>query len=237
MKKIKAFTMLEILMITIIVGVGLLSIVVAISKAKTVTNQIKQEVIATQLAKEGIEMVYQTRNSNLLKHPNYKNYCRLNVNPNQSCNDSSESPDRLTVSSYIISDRLLSGINETLNILDGINTGEQRFGLILTGGKWLQNGDTEPKQTKYGKFFRIIEGKGLYQKNYNTHTGGIKITCGNRSHGGETQGLEYECKGTGEQYSNGPGAFEFRFCSRVEYIGQNTGSVEICGLITNFFED
>lgn len=219
MKKIKAFTMLEILMITIIVWVWLLSIVVAISKAKTVTNQIKQEVIAAQLAKEWLEMVYQTRNSNLLKHPNYKNYCRLNVNPNQNCDDSNN-PNRLTVSSYIISDRLLSWINETLNIWDGISTWDQRFGLILTWWKWLQNWNTESKQTKYGKFFRTIEWKWLFLKN-STNTWWNLINCSSWS----------------SAICHSWDAKEFRFCSRVEYVWQNTGSVEICGVLTNFFED
>jgi hypothetical protein len=74
----------------------------AISKAKSVTNQTKQSVIATQLAQEGIEMVYQIRNTNLLRHPNYKNHCRLNENPQELCDDST-TQNRMTEKSYILS--------------------------------------------------------------------------------------------------------------------------------------
>ncbi len=219
MKKLKAFTMLEILIITIIVWVWLLSIVVAISKAKTVTNQIKQEVIATHLAKEWLEMVYQTRNSNLLQHPNYKNYCRLNINPTQTC-DNLNHPDRLTDSSYIITGRILSWTNEELNISNGIDTWDKIFSLNLTWSKRIQDPNMEDNQTKYGKFFRTIEWKWLFLKNSTT-----------------TWWELISCSSWWISLCNSWNAKEFRFCSRVEYIWTNTGSVEICWILTNFFEN
>mgnify|MGYP006948914763 CR=1 FL=1 len=222
--------MLEILMITMIVGIWLLSIVVAVSKAKAITNQTKQEVIATQLAKEWIEMVYQIRNSNLLQHPNYKNFCWLNVNPNEICDDSNY-PDRMTEKEYILSWQTLSWTTETLDIWDGMTTWEQIFNLCLTWWKritcpWLDN------QTRYGKFFRTIEWKWLYTKNHNL-TGGLKIFCQNWSAWWDVWSVAYSCGHDNADLH----PMEFHFCSRVEYIWTKTGSVEICGVLTNFFED
>jgi len=52
-------------------------------------------------------MVYQTRNSNLLKHPNYKNKCWLNIDPNDTCDGIAE-PDRLIEKEYILINNHLS---------------------------------------------------------------------------------------------------------------------------------
>ena len=215
--KKKAFTMMEILIITVVIGVWLISIIAAVSKAKTSINNIKQSVIATQLAKEWIEMVYQIRNTNLLKHKSYKNYCRLDVNPTESCDDSTH-PNRMTENSYILSWQALSWISQALNIQDGITTWDKLFWLCLT---WWQrtNCPRSNNKSKYWSFFRTIEGKWLFLKN-SLLTWGESIDCSNWN----TQ-----------TYCNENTAKEFRFCSRVEYIWTKPWNVEICGALTNFF--
>ncbi len=217
-KNKKAFTMVEILMITMVVWIWLLSIVIAISKAKTITHQTKQSVIATQLAQEWIEMVYQIRNTNLLKHGNYKNYCRLDVNPNESCSNSTF-PDRMTENSYILSWQILSWTSQTLNIWDWTDTWDLTFWLCLTWWQriachWSDN------QTQYWKYFRTIEWKWLFLKN-SSNTWWDLINCS------DWNSLT-SC--------NERAAKEFRFCSRVEYIWTKTWNVEICGVLTNFFD-
>lgn len=217
-KNKKAFTMVEILMITIVIWIGLLSIVVAISKAKVFTNQTKQSVIATQLAQEWIEMVYQIRNTNLLKHSNYKNYCRLNINPNQACN-SSVFPNRITEKNYILSWQILSWTSAELDIWNWVNSWSSVFWLCLT---WWQRSACpwSDNQTRYWKFFRTIEWKWLYLKNSN-NTWWDLISCINWN-------SSNTCKNNN--------AKEFRFCSKVEYIWTKTWNVEICGVLTNFFD-
>lgn len=248
MKKLKAFTMLEILMITIIVGVWLLSIVVAITKAKTITNETKQEIIATQLAKEWIEMVYQMRNSNLLQHPNHKEKCRLYINKDTGCRVDNTvtywtlNPFLLRDGNYIIDSwNNITGTLENLNISDWIQTWEQIFNICLTWWKRIscpwQNNDTQ-----YWRFFRTIQNVWLYRKN-STTTWGSPTNCMYWGFGinAPEEIISFEGSwGTswGTRYcAQGPWALESRFCSRVEYIWTNTGSVEICGVLTNFLED
>ena len=227
-KKIKAFTMLEILMITLIIGIWLLSIIVAITKAKTVTNQTKQSVIATQLAKEWIEMVYQIRNTNLLKHTNFKNYCWLNQNPKESCN-SSTNPNRITKTNYILTWQLLKPNNDILDLSDWITPSDETFSLCLQSWQRISCQSAE-NQTDFGKFFRVIEGKWLYIKDVDL-TWWIEIICNNAWAGGTTQWEDYNCAQWDDLHP-----MEFHFCSRVEYLSTKADSVEICGILTNFFD-
>ncbi len=228
-KKIKAFTMLEILMITLIIGIWLLSIIIAITKAKTVTNQTKQSVIATQLAKEWIEMVYQIRNTNLLKHTNFKNYCWLNQNPKESCN-SFNNPNRIIKSGYILTWQLLKPSANILDLSNWISNEDQTFSLCLQSWQriscqWSEN------QTDFGKFFRVIEWKWLYIKDVNL-TWWDEISCLNWSTEWTSTWWNYfTCWAPNDLHP-----MEFHFCSRVEYLSTKADSVEICGILTNFFD-
>lgn len=224
----KAFTMLEILMITIIIWVWLLAIIVAITKAKTITNETKQNIIATQLAKEGIEMVYQIRNTNLLKHSDYKNYCRLNRDPTESCN-SIINPYRLTESNYTLTWQSLKSTFDNLNLADWIDTWDKTFALCLNWWQWVSC-EWLDNQTDFWKFFRVIEWKWLYIKDTN-YTWWVKIICENSWWWWTTEWIDYTCWPWTDLHP-----MEFQFCSRVEYTSTNNHSVEICGILTNFFE-
>ena len=240
--KIKAFTMLEILMITLIIGIGLLSIVVAISKAKVITNNTKQHIIATQLAREWVEMVYQIRNTNLLKFPDYEDYCWLYTEWDNLC------PSIITPTTdrnvWQINPRMTDWINyvlnaskhinwtlETLNISDWISTWEKIFNICLSWGQriscpWLDN------QTKYGKYYRTISINWLYRKN-STITWWVLTHClFNWQVASFLDWTSTTCA-----IPTPPWPLEHRFCSRVEYIWTKTWSVEICWVLTNFFED
>lgn len=219
--KLKAFTMLEILMITLIMGIWLVSIVVAISKAKVITNNTKQHIIATQLAREGVEMVYQIRNTNLLKHPNNKNNCRLEWTRDSLCstvgyNLMNSWNYMLTINPIRISNAWWNG----LNIFDWIDSSDKIYSLILTGSQRIPDPGSQENSTKYGKFFRIIKAKWIYLKNTNSTWWDL-----------------IDCQNSNDNPScNDNTAKEFRFCSRVEYIGTETWSVEICSVLTNFFD-
>lgn len=227
-KKLKAFTMLEILMITVIIWIGLLTVVTSITKAKITVNSTKQEVIATQLAKEGIEMVYQIRNTNLLKHKNYKDYCRLDKDPAESCNNLT-TPNRINTWNYILIWSALKHINNNLNISNWINTWDLEFSICLT---WWQriSCQWQKNQSKFWKFFRTIESKWLYIKDV-SHTWGLQIFCPNSSAWWTVEDEDYTCWPWDDHHP-----MEFQFCSRVEYLWTKTDSVEICGILTNFFD-
>ncbi len=216
--KQKAFTMIEILMITMVVGIWLLSVVIAIANAKKITNNTKQSIIATQLAQEWIEMVYQIRNTNILRHSDYKNYCRLNMDPYEPCTDTIAS-HRIHNKNNILTWKIIKVTDNLLNINDWIDTQDEIFSLCLTW--WQRTSCYWPNnQTEYGRFFRTIEWKWLFLKNSPL-----------------TWGESILCKEPSDWIQCGDGsAKEFRFCSRVEYIWTRTWDVEICGVLTNFFD-
>ena len=182
-------------------------------------SQTKQTVIATQLAQEWIEMVYQIRNTNLLKYSFARNNARLKINPYEFLWEWSDE-ERIHTESYVLSWKILIKVDDPLNIGDWIDDYDKEFNLCLTWWQriscpWLDN------QTNYGKFFRTIEWKWLYTK-FSSSTWWELITCQ------EAWWFWSIC--------HDKTAKEFRFCSRVEYIWTKTWNIEICGVLTNFFD-
>lgn len=216
MKKLKWFTMLEILIITIVVWVWLLSIVFAINKVKSVTNQIKQETIATQLAKEWVELIYHNRNTNILKNPLSWQLCWLNINKNENCDWNN---DRFKTWSYIIlSWNIITWTMEDLILSGWISTWDKNFALCLNEWKRIAC-PGEENHTKYWKFFRTIKWIGLYNKNTNTTWWNL-LNC--------TKWNDANCADNI--------AKEYRFCSTVFYIWEKIWKSEICSILTNFFD-
>lgn len=215
MKRIRAFTMIEILIITIVISIWLLSIVFAVSKAKMMTNGISQDIIANQLAKEWVEMVYQMRNTNLLQNNTQKELCRLNIDPYTSCDWNQE---RMSTWSYILTSwNILSWVNLKLDLSWWVQWNVM-FAICLNEWKRYPCPE-EDNQTKHWKFFRTIEWKGLFDKSNST-----------------TWWIELNCTNWNQEWCSGNIAKEYRFCSRVEYIWTNLKKAEICSIITNFFD-
>lgn len=208
--------MLEILIITIIVWVWLLSIVFAINKSKTATNNIVQNIIANQLAKEWIELMYQTRNTNLLKNSLSWNTCRLNINTNETCNWNNE---RFSTWNYLLlSWDIFTWTLDEWMLSGWISTWDMSFALCLIGWKRISCPGKE-NHTKYWKFFRTIKWVGLYDKDSNI-TWWKLLNC--------TKWNDTNCA------DNIPK--EYRFCSAVFYIWETIWKSEICGIMTNFFD-
>lgn len=91
MKKINAFTMLEILIICILLWAWLVSIFQAANRAKMTNERVTQTIIANQLATEWVEILYQFRNTNFLKYENIKensiDECLKSLEANGDCTD------------------------------------------------------------------------------------------------------------------------------------------------------
>ena len=64
----KAFTLIELIIAIIIFWVGLLAILVVLNKNVTLAKNLELKTQATLLAKEGIELVYNLRDSNNIKY-------------------------------------------------------------------------------------------------------------------------------------------------------------------------
>ncbi len=219
------FTIREILVIIVVISVGLLSVVVVLTNGMTYVQKTRQKVIALNLAREWMEAVYQIRDTNRTRRAWVKDACRLKINPlvyewAPRCIDDT----RFTSGAYALQ-RLtadgqeyfaLTGPFAGIDLWNGLDSGDYNFSLCQQSGLRYSCTWTLPT-TSEGKYFREIEWLWLYLKDVSTTWWNL-ITC--------TWWTAPDC------WTNR--AKEFRFCSRVVYIGDSTGEVKICGVITNF---
>lgn len=222
----QGFTIAEILIIIVVISVGLLSVLVVLSNGTKYIQKTRQKVIALNLAREWMEAVYQMRDTNRTRRAGVKDFCWLKTNPlvdegNDRCPDDAwfttwnYALQRLTTwgQQYFA----LSGPMFTwVDFANGVDADDAFFALCQQSGYWdscIGQSWTTPEWL----YFRQIEWIWLYAKDVAATwwdvlpcTGGLTPQCGN------------EC------------AKEFRFCSKVSYIGESTGEVKLCGVITNF---
>ncbi len=224
--KNSGFTLREILIIVVVISVGLLSVLVVLTNGIKYVQKTRYKVIALNLAREWMESVYQMRDTNWTKRAWVKDSCWLKINPLvdewiEKCIDDS----RFVSGSYVLQ-RLTTGGQEYFALTgpfltgvyldDGIDSGDLHFSLCQQSGYW----DACPwvdSVTSEGRYFRQIEWRWLYFKDSLT-TWWTAAIC--------TSWASYPCADAS--------AKEFRFCSRVVYVGDGTGEVSLCGLITNF---
>ncbi len=212
------FTIVELLGAIIVISVALLSILWLLRVAVTYTNKTRQETIAINLAREGIEWVYNRRNTNWLKRSWEKDKYRLCIN--SLCS-------------------LWFQWSWTIHKLNSINTSYGKIfsyqpmwtisgnsilwdaSLLLSTGDfiWWESPDIA------WKFYRGIIGLGLYLKDSATVWWDIITTC---TDGNWNYNITENCSDTTPK--------EYRFCSRVEYQKELKWSIELCGSITNYQE-
>jgi len=220
------FTIREVLVIIVIISVGLLSVVVVLTDGMKYVQKTRQKVIAINLAREWMEAVYQIRDTNRTRRAWVKDSCWLKINPliddvwwNQICTDDL----RFTSGAYVLQ-RLMTWGQEYFALTGpfvpwiDLNTGIESsswFSLCHKNGYW----DSCPWRTwttSEGRYFRQIEWRWLYLKD-------VSITWW----------TELACTWWTVLCAS-PRAKEFRFCSKVAYIGDSTGEVQLCGVMTNF---
>lgn len=78
MKK-KGFTLIEMLIVIFVLSTGIILIIKGMSESHRYLSETAQRTVALNLAKEGIEAVYNLRNSNWRKWSDKKNECWLSV--------------------------------------------------------------------------------------------------------------------------------------------------------------
>ena len=225
-KRRPGFTIWEILIIVVVISVGLLSVVVVLTNGMRYVQKIRQKVVALNLAREWMEAVYQIRDTNRTRWAWVKDQCRLKTNP--LINDWSDTcADDLRFSSgdYVLQRltawgqqyfALTGPLSPWLDLWNGLDNSDYNFSLCQQSGYW----DAciwDKTITSEGKYFREIQWLWLYLKDVSV-AGWTEITC--------TWWIDPACW-------NGR-AKEFRFCSKVAYIGDGTGEVKICGVLTNF---
>lgn len=87
MKKQAGFTLIELLIVIFVISMGLLVIIQGMSESHRYISETAQRTIALNLAKEGIEAVYNIRNSNWRRRSDQKNACRLKADPSMDEKD------------------------------------------------------------------------------------------------------------------------------------------------------
>lgn len=231
-KKYKAFWLLEIIIVVIIISIWLFSVLQVVKNIIRNTASIREKMIATSLAKEGIESVYQIRNFNLMLNQSDINRtaCWLAIDPLDCINNTGTSAwiqDDIYILNTTISNDVkyfyLTGNNwliTWINLEDGISGQEKEFSLCLNTEWWNAcDAGYSGFDNKYWKFFRVIKGIWLYDKS--DTEGWLKIeNCDNAS--SDPTCTDWSPK-------------EFRFCSTVYYAWLTVGKSEFCGIITNFF--
>lgn len=222
----KGFTIREILVIIVVISVGLLSVVVVLTNGMKYVQKTRQKVVALNLAREWMEAIYQIRDTNRTRWAGVKDWCRLKINPLVDewiarCNDDAW----FTIGSYVL-ERLytwgqeyfaLTGPMSTwINLSNGLDSDDYNFSLCQESGYWNSHIWTWCISSE-GQYFREIEWLWLYLKDSSTSWWDL-ISC--------TWWTASWCWTSS--------AKEFRFCSKVVYIGDSTGEVKLCGVITNF---
>ncbi len=244
MKKQSAFTLVEIILVIVIISIGLMSVVYYVQNTLRQVHHSNQRIIAMNLAKEGIESMYYARNQRILQHP----WTDLGTNGGgkELTDTSDRSRCRLALNSEncITQKRILDKGNysmdfsQTTNGKVNINFTQQQndinfqewvfetnkpYALYLSGNERSSDpGDKTDNLTRYGRFFRKIEGKGIFTKNLENWNI-TKINCNG------IYDYHENC------YNNTPK--EYHFCSVVKYIGAGVppSEVKFCAIMTNFF--
>jgi type II secretory pathway pseudopilin PulG len=80
-KKKTGFTIIEMLLMVVIIGVSLAAIIVTLNNGMTYIQKTREKTIAINLAREGIEAMYQIRDTNRYRRAGQKESCRLKTNP------------------------------------------------------------------------------------------------------------------------------------------------------------
>lgn len=236
----KAFTMMELVVVMFLLSIGFFSIITMLNSWSRFTQIIRTKIVALNLAREGVEAMFQMRDTNRRRRSSKRDLCWLKTNPlvddisdpdNEWCENWDE---RLWSGNYVV---FSTGIWEQKYFVAQLITW---FSLDISGSWWIQSWDLNYSLCFWSgewypcpwreytwwewKYFRQITGKGLFLKNSNI------------------AGWEYlDCKnGSDVLWPNACGdssAKEYRFCSKVEYNnGRGISNVEICSLMTNFFE-
>ncbi len=219
MKKTKAFTLIEIIFVAIIISAGFFSIFRAVNNAQYTNQRVMQTIIANQLATEWTEIVYQLRNTNFLKHQYSDNSsqdineCRLALNYENCGNDG------ILYTWYYYTTTNIDWQNTIIpnpaEPTDDIF--QDIYAICLNSWSWVpcpQWHTAWNDESKLGKFYRAIEWIWIYDMSSDT--------------------VWWELLDKNDLSDKN--AQEYRFCSRVAWKWAPWWEVEICSTMTNFIE-
>ena len=223
----KAFTLVEMLVVLVILSVGILWAVEVIKYGLNFVDKTRKKIIAINLAREGVEAVYNIRDTNFKRWAGVKDQCWLKTDPlldewwDWCQNDPWIQPGNRVVMQKISGDNqywILTGqISNALDLKDWIDSSDRHFALCLSNSWWQACPDMSDNPTPEGRFFREVEVKGLWDKRND-----VPLVCSNGTEPTE----DPNC------WNSTPK--ELIFCVNVAYMGMANGREKICTSLTNF---
>ena len=239
-KKKHWFTLVEVMIVVLIVSTTFIGIITWIISTTNYLTETRQKVIAINLAKEGVEIMYNIRNTNWRRREDQRDACWLKKDPNINAAWSTCSWDAWITSwrrsilqnwwYYTLNrqadwwdlaseKKLTEDIKAFSDELAGWTFLKEEYALHMTGWK-RYNYWEEPSWHETGAwmFYRYIAVDWLYKKGTSTNE---KMDCQNWASG--------ECWSWGV-------AKELRFCSVVMYTRPKVWRIQICSIMTNFEE-
>jgi prepilin-type N-terminal cleavage/methylation domain-containing protein len=241
----KGFTLIELVMGMVVIGVGLSAIMMLLNYATKIANTTKAQIVATNLAREWLEIIQNKRDTNWRIYSSKRDLCWL-VNKTNPTSTTCESIDWMTPEGInggtankfgVLSGNVLLTwnsiifpISSPLSVKE--NTGVEINATIANYRMCFANNTRDycnnfspvstARITKYGQFWRMITIQGLYDKTTAT-AWGTALTCTNGS-----DPTPATCGTSAPK--------ELRVCSRVDYTFDGTRSVELCTVLTNFLK-
>lgn len=225
------FTLLEILIATVIISIAFIAILQLITQAARYAYRTQEQIIAAQLAQEGIEGVYSIRNTNLLRWAGLRDFCWLKTVPMvDDANDGCINDAWIQSGWYLLSSEtnlqgntywILTGFTTTPPSAETLSNVWTGFGLCMMYGKWQPCPDNWTGTIQY---YRTIQSLGVFLKNVQT-VAGQWIDCAS----GIDEDSDIMCGDTA--------AKEVRICSSVRYLDNDWNEMRICSILTNFRDD
>ena len=227
--QIWGFTIMEILLMVVIISVSLVAIIVTLNNGMWFIQKTRERTIAINLAREGVEAVYQIRDTNRHRRAGKKEECRLKVDPlvDEGNNGCGNDDKRMKTGNYILINKTLSGqqyftlsggSRPELDLSDGMTTWvDDKYSLCEGTGNIRNACPWQEPDSKEWIYFRQIQWIGLFLKDAQ-----------------EIWGTLLDCTEWSDAWCGTEAPKEYRFCSQVTYIGRWEGTVELCSTLTNF---
>lgn len=211
-------------------SVWVVSSIVFVNNWLNFTKITRQKVIAINFAREGIESVYQIRDTNRQKWQWKKDQCWLKANPLvdegiEWCENDlwMWSGNYVIIESWSTSKYfILSGVSDNwFDLSKWMSWNNIDYRLCFSSWHWsaCPGLDWAEWFSSEWIFLRQISWKWVFLKNTNT-TGWDYVVC-----------ADWTTSQCGSDTAK-----EYRFCSRVWYMWWTQWEVEICSLMTNFLE-
>lgn len=256
MKKRKYwFTMLEVILVLMIISTALISVITGVARTVNYVSEMKQRTLALNLAKEGIETVYNIRDTNWRRWSATKDKCRLKVTPLDGLNEGCEDDPWITAhTNWVIEEQLaqkdryfsltwwdgdqpLFGQNvkpsDVYTLLDQKDQTPQGtlYRLYLQGGKWIPHNVFEKLNAVEKDRVKSNNKQGKFYRAIRVL--GLYEKNSNRPDERVNNG---NCTNWFDNACGSSSAKELRFCSTVFYTHPYQGTVNICAIMTNFLE-